>query len=157
MVGSMIVETSTLGPVTNYWVYSNCPITIYGKSFGMDLLCLPLRSLDVICGMNWLEFNCVHINYYKKTVSFPEVVCAAKKVDELVKDEANVFMLLASMKDGNKVAICDLLVVCDFLKVFPDDINSFPQEHQVMFDIDLVPSTSPVSMDHYRISSSKLS
>lgn len=57
MVGSMIVDTQALGPVTTSWVCLNCPLTIYGKSFGMDLVYLPLRNLIVILGMNWLEVN----------------------------------------------------------------------------------------------------
>lgn len=52
MDGNMIVDTPTLGSVITSWVYLNCPLTIYGKSFGMDLVCLPLRNLDVILGMN---------------------------------------------------------------------------------------------------------
>lgn len=52
MVGSMIVDTPTLSSVTTSWVSLNCLLIIYGKSFEMDLVCLPLRNLDVILGMN---------------------------------------------------------------------------------------------------------
>lgn len=48
MVGSMVVDTPTLGLVTTLWVSLNCSLTIYGKSFGMDLVCLSLNKLDVI-------------------------------------------------------------------------------------------------------------
>lgn len=68
---NLIVDTLALGLVTTSWVCLNCPLMIYGKSFGMDLVCLPLRNLDVILGMNWLEFNHVHINYFNMNVSFP--------------------------------------------------------------------------------------
>ena len=40
----------------------------------MDLVCLPLEQLDIILGMNWLEFNQVHINCFAKTIIFPEEV-----------------------------------------------------------------------------------
>lgn len=36
-------------------------------------MCLPLHQIDVILGMNLLEFNGVSINYYNKTMQFPEV------------------------------------------------------------------------------------
>lgn len=42
MVVSIIFDTPTLGPVTTSWVCVNCPLTIYGKSFGMNLIYLPL-------------------------------------------------------------------------------------------------------------------
>ena len=35
-----------------------------GKDFGVDLVCLPLDQLDVILGMNWLEYNHVFINCF---------------------------------------------------------------------------------------------
>lgn len=48
MVESMIVDTLNLDFVTTLWVCLNCRLTIFGKSFGMDLVCLPLRNLNVI-------------------------------------------------------------------------------------------------------------
>lgn len=52
MDGSMIVDTPTIGMVLTLWVCLNCLLTIYGKSFCMDLVCLSLRNLNVILGMN---------------------------------------------------------------------------------------------------------
>lgn len=53
-------------------------------------------------------------------------------------------MVLASMKDESKVAFGELLKVCDFPKVLPDDISDFPLEREVEFAMDLVPGTSLV-------------
>lgn len=36
----------------------------------INLVCLPLHQIDVILGMNWLEFNGVSINCYNKTVDY---------------------------------------------------------------------------------------
>lgn len=71
MVGNMIIDTPANGSVTTSWVCLKCLLTIYGKSFGMDLVCLSLNQLDVILIMYWLEFNHVHINYFNKSMSFP--------------------------------------------------------------------------------------
>lgn len=57
-----------------------------------------------------------------------------------------VFVMLASLEAKDKGAICDLLVVCDFQEVFPKGIINLPPEHEVEFPIDLVPSTSSMSM-----------
>ncbi|XP_050895317.1 uncharacterized protein LOC127101935 [Lathyrus oleraceus] len=163
MVGSRIVDTPTLGSVTTSWVCFNFPLTIFSKSFGMDLVCLPLRNLDVIIRMNWLEFNHVRINSYDKAMSFPEfdasdeLFVSAKKIHELVKDEAKVFMILASMKAKIKYAIGELPLVCGFPEVFPNDISDFPPEREVNFDIYLVPGTSSISMALYMIPASELS
>lgn len=71
LIGSMVIDTPSTSLVTTSWVCLNCSLTIYCKSFWMDLVCLPLNQLDVILGMNWLEFNHVHITYFDKSVSFP--------------------------------------------------------------------------------------
>lgn len=96
----MIIDSPTLGPVTTSWIYLNCPLTIFGKNFGMDLTCLPLQNIDVILGRNWLEIHRVHTNCYNKTISFPEfdtsdeLFLYPKQVGEFVKDDAEMFMLL---------------------------------------------------------------
>ena len=38
--------------------------------FEVDLVCLPLTGMNVIFGMNWLEYNRVHINCFSKAVHF---------------------------------------------------------------------------------------
>lgn len=43
MVGNMVINTSTNGYVTTLMVYFSCLLTIYGKSFVTDLVCLPLH------------------------------------------------------------------------------------------------------------------
>ena len=122
----------------------------------MDLVCLPLRNLDVIFKMNWLEFNRVHINCFAKTVSFPEfdtsdeLFVSAKKVNGFMKDDVVVFMILASMKAEPKAVLDELPMVSDFPKVFLDDISDLLSGREVGFSIDLVPGTSPVSMSPYR-------
>lgn len=69
---SMVIYTLAKGSVTTSSVCLNCPLSIFGRNFGMELVCLPLYKLDVILGMNWLEFNRVHINYFTKMVIFPK-------------------------------------------------------------------------------------
>lgn len=101
-------------------------------------------------------------NCFRKSVSFQEFAASdelfvsTEQVDEFVKNEAEVFMILASMKIKSKAVIGELLMVCGFPEVFPDDISDLPPEREVEFAIDLVPGTSPVSMIPYRMSTSEL-
>ena len=44
MNGSMVIETPANGSVTTTRVCLKCSLTIYGKSFLMDLVCLPLQQ-----------------------------------------------------------------------------------------------------------------
>jgi len=66
----MVVETSAKGSVTTSLVCLKCPLSIFGRDFTVDLVCLPLSGMDVILGMDWLEFNYVCINCFSKTVRF---------------------------------------------------------------------------------------
>lgn len=70
MSGEMVVETPASGSVTTSLVCLKCPLSIYDRDFVVDLICLPLSGMDVILGMNWLEYNYVHINCYRKSVRF---------------------------------------------------------------------------------------
>lgn len=74
-----------------------------------------------------------------------------------MKDEDEVFMILASIKDESKVVIDELPVVCDFPDVIPDDISDLLSEREVELAIDLIPGTSLVSMSPYKMYTSELS
>lgn len=125
MNGSMVIYTPGNGPMTTTMVCSNCPLIIYGKDFGVNLICSPFSQLDVILEMIWLESNHVHINYFNKSVLFHELneeedlrFIFANQVEELLKYEAQVFAMFASLKVETKIVIVDLSVVCKFSNVF---------------------------------------
>ncbi|XP_058784366.1 uncharacterized protein LOC131659150, partial [Vicia villosa] len=159
---SMVIDTPAMGSVSTSFVCLNCPLSIFGRDFGIDLVCLPLEQLDVILGMNWLEFNRVYINCFDKTIIFPEIgvkedlFLSAKQVGESVQDGAELFMLLATLDVHERRTIDELPIVCDFAEVFPEDVSDLPPKREVEFSIDLVPGTSPVSMAPYRMSASEL-
>ncbi|XP_058756486.1 uncharacterized protein LOC131629723 [Vicia villosa] len=140
--GSMMINTLTNGSVTIALVCLSCPLTIYGKSFMMNLLCLPLHQIDVIVGINWLEFNYVHINCYSKTVRFTEfgdggepMFLSAKQVEGLLEDEAQMFAIFSALHIEREAVSVELHVVCEFPEVFLDDISDLPLEHEVEFAI----------------------
>ncbi|XP_050878624.1 uncharacterized protein LOC127082430 [Lathyrus oleraceus] len=158
MVGSMVIDTPTNGSVTTSLMCLKCPLTIFGKSFAMDLVYLHLIQLDVILGMKWLEFNRVHINCFAKNVMFPKMggdsklmFVSAKKVGEFLKEKEHMFFMFPASGIDNKVATGEQPIVCDFPKVFPNDIIDLPPKHEAEFAIDLVPGTSHVSMAPHKI------
>ncbi|XP_050902224.1 uncharacterized protein LOC127112107, partial [Lathyrus oleraceus] len=160
--GELIVETPAKGSTTTSLVCLSCPLSIFDKDFYVDLVCLPLDGMDVILGMNWLEYNYVHINCHHKSVRFstPEEegvdLLPFKELRKLMKEGAQMFSLMATLSVESKAKIEELLVVKEFPEVFPDEIPSVPPEREVEFTIDLVPGTRPVSMAPYRMSASEL-
>jgi len=119
--------------------------------------------MDVILGMNWLEYNHVHINCFSKSVYFSSAeeeseveFLSSKQLKQLERDEIVMFSLMASLSVENQAVIDKLQVVCKFPEVFPDEIPDVPPEREVEFSIDLVSGTKPVSMAPYRMSASEL-
>jgi len=163
MNGEMVVETPAKGSVTTSQVCLKCPLSMFGRDFAVDLVCLPLSGMDVILGMNWLEFNYVHINCFRKTVRFSSTeeegeteFLTTKHLKQLMHDGIQMFSLMASLSIENQAVIDMLQVVCEFPEVFPDEIPDVPPEREVEFSIDLILGTKPVSMGPYRMSASEL-
>nr|KYP50860.1 Retrotransposable element Tf2 [Cajanus cajan] len=125
----------------------------------VDLICLPLSQLDVILGMDWLSSNHVLLNCADKSIVFGEPVekvskdyLTANQVKVSLQEDAQVYMLLASLNSESNVLVNELPVVCDFSDVFSDDMSSLPPRREVEFSIDLVPGTGPISIAPYRMS-----
>ncbi|RHN60629.1 putative nucleotidyltransferase, Ribonuclease H [Medicago truncatula] len=163
MKGEMVVETPAKGSVTTSLVCLGYPISMFGRDFVVDLVCLPLSGMDVIFGMNWLEYNRVHINCFSKTVHFSSAeeegeveLLSTKQMKQFERDGILMYSLMAYLSVENQAVIGRLPVVNEFPKVFPDEIPDVPPEREVEFSIDLVPGTKPVSMAPYRMSASEL-
>jgi hypothetical protein len=157
MPSRMEIETPASGSVTTQFVCLKCPVDVFDRSFGMDLVCIPLSNIDVIFGMNWLIFNRVHINCCEKTVVFPKseessLLMSGKEIKESLKEHGELFAMFASLKLDGGVEIKELPVVQEFSDVFPEDVSDVPPEREVEFTIELVPGTSPISMAPYRMS-----
>jgi hypothetical protein len=52
--------------------------------------------------------------------------------------------------------IFKILVVCEFLDVFPDELPGFPLDRDVEFAIELIPGTTPISRRPYRMPPNEL-
>ena len=53
-------------------------------------------------------------------------------------------------------AVKNVLVVCEFFDVFPEELPGLPPAREIEFCIDVVPGTDPISMPPYRMTSTKL-
>jgi hypothetical protein len=145
MNGEMVIENPAKGSMTTSLVCLRCPLTMFGRDFEIDLVCLPLSGMDVILGMNWLEYNHVHINCFSKSMYFSSAeeesgaeFLTTKQLKQLERDGILMFSLMASLSVENQEVIDKLQVVCDFPEVFLDEIPDFPPEREVEFSIDLV-------------------
>ena len=67
----LFVSTPTGGKFFTSQACLNCLILIEGKLFVIDLVCLPLTSIDIITGMDWLPSNDIIIDYSRRLAYFP--------------------------------------------------------------------------------------
>ncbi|XP_028798778.1 uncharacterized protein LOC114754179 [Neltuma alba] len=49
----------------------NCMIEFEGRTSTIDLVCLPLKGIDLIVGMDWLSTNGTTLDCRRKTISLP--------------------------------------------------------------------------------------
>jgi len=75
---------------------------ISGRTFLIDLICLPLSQMDVILGMDWLSSNHVLLNCFDKTVVFDDskvskdrMFISTNQVVTSLKEDAQVYMILS--------------------------------------------------------------
>lgn len=106
---------------------------------------------------------CISIFFDKlvKFLEFEESIessfMTVRHVRMSLRESAQVFIVFASLRGGSIRMITDLPVVCEFPKMFPDDIGDLPSEREVEFTIHLLLGTSFVSMAPYMMSASELS
>ncbi|XP_047150608.1 uncharacterized protein LOC124822620 [Vigna umbellata] len=67
----LAVSTPAAGEVKTSTVCIRCPIEVEGRKFKVNLICLPLQSLEVILGMDWLTANRIFIDCGEKKLVFP--------------------------------------------------------------------------------------
>jgi len=118
LLRGMVIDTPASGSVTTSLVCAKCPVNFGNVDFEVDLVCLPLKHMDVIFGMNWMLSFGVNINCLTKSITFSKLVAkvggkflTAEQVKKSLDGEACVFMMFASLKESSEKGIGDLPVV----------------------------------------------
>ncbi|XP_027931535.1 uncharacterized protein LOC114187470 [Vigna unguiculata] len=119
----LTISTSASGLVKTSTLCARCSIVIEGRRFKVNLVCLPLKDLDVILGMDWLSANHILIDCNERKFLFPNP-----------EDEKLLSQL--SVEEGDVYA--KIPIVEEFADVFPEDVPGLPPKREVEFSIDLV-------------------
>ncbi|GKA89517.1 reverse transcriptase domain-containing protein [Tanacetum coccineum] len=91
---------------------------------------------------DWLSKYHAKILYDKKVVHFP------------INGETLIIQVIEKKVDEKRLE--DIYVVKEFPYVFPEDLPGIPLIHQLEFQIDLIPGTSPVARTPYRLAPSEM-
>ncbi|GKC45648.1 putative reverse transcriptase domain-containing protein [Tanacetum coccineum] len=118
-------------------IIRGCTLNFLDHPFNINLMPVELGSFDVIVGMDWLA-------------KYHAVIDCAEKIVQHHVFLAHVTTKEIEDKSGEK-RLEDVPIIRDFPEVFLEDLSGLPPTRQVEFQIDLVPSTSPVARAPYRL------
>ncbi|GJY37427.1 putative reverse transcriptase domain-containing protein [Tanacetum coccineum] len=135
------VELADEKVVSTNTILRGCTLALFNHCFKIDLLPTRLGSFDVIVGMDWLSYHRAVIVCYEKIVwiLLPNGEVLEIQGERSEKDPRS----LSCMKTDEK-KLEDIPIVCDFSKVFPDDLSGLPPVREIEFSIDLIPGALPV-------------
>ncbi|GJZ30534.1 hypothetical protein Tco_0575581 [Tanacetum coccineum] len=140
---------------------------------------VELSSFEVIIGMDWLsKYDDVIIydekiirilfgneiltiqsdrNYGESNSRLNIILC--NKTQKYIQKGCHAFLTQVTKKKAEDKSkekrLEEVPIVRDFPKVFPEDLPRLPLTQQVEYQIDLVPSVTPVARSPYRLASSK--
>src|SRR5664279_5495686 len=137
------------------WVTPEVQICIGYMSFPHTLISLKSTDLDVILGIDWLvkykaQLDCAgksvtvthpsgDVVLYRSPLAMPSTSCSPLWPE----------IALYFMEDVGTPEIHEVLVVCDFPDVFPDELPGMPPDRCVEFVIELLPGTASVCKRPY--------
>ncbi|KAL8148093.1 hypothetical protein AgCh_005438 [Apium graveolens] len=164
---ALMIELANKDQVLIDRVCPRCDIKIAGHHFFANLIPFKLGEFDGILGMDWLSENKVQIDCKNRKVRLQTLDSKKKIIFRGSKQEKKFLMIaqakkllcqnceayLAHVIDINKEvpALEAILVVNEFLDVFPNDLPGLPQDREIEFAIDLACGTEPVSKAPYRM------
>ncbi|KAJ9548914.1 hypothetical protein OSB04_021457 [Centaurea solstitialis] len=149
-----------------------CTVELEGCLVPVVLRLIPIESLDVVLGMDWMIRNKVNIDCEQKMVriKLPDgrmaVVYGTKrnrstslilviKANRCIRKGCVWFMAYVVDSGRDKLEVKDVEVVRDYPEVFPEDLVSLLPDREVEFRI-LVPGATPIAKAPYRLAPSEL-
>jgi hypothetical protein len=136
-----------------------CPkvnLKIRGVDFVANLIVLESKGIDVILGIDWLSKYKVLIDYAKKYV---KMTTPEGKEMEFITESVVTAKGVANCAKVNQLDASqgsEVLVVNEFLDVFPEELPGIPPDRDIVFVIELKPDTTPIYKTPYRMATPEL-
>ncbi|XP_057418500.1 uncharacterized protein LOC130712696 [Lotus japonicus] len=133
-----------------------CPLINEDRKFLANLVSLGLKELDVILGMDWLAQYHVLLDCPNKVVVFPNSGVTDYLNSYILRkgSPAIVNSIVAEAKNDGDVR--NILIVQDYVDVFPEDVPGLPPVKETEFIIDVMPDTGLISMTPYRMAPAEM-
>nr|GEW91075.1 hypothetical protein [Tanacetum cinerariifolium] len=120
-------------------VLKGCTLNLVNHIFEIDLMPIELSTFNVVIDVK-----------SDKGVSRLKVISYIK-ARKYVERGCHLFLTHVMESKSKEKRMEDVLVICDFPEVFPEEFPGQPPPRQVKFQIDLVPRVAPVAHVPYRL------
>lgn len=158
----MVVTTSMDDVVETPLICENCSLPVNGRVFYIDLICLPLKKVNLVLGMDWISANSMFIWCEEKLIIILSSEATPKYVlttilegtigmVNLLFEKENFILLVLTKESSDDLKVAQIPIICEFLEVFPEYVTFLPPERKIDFSTDLAPGTTPISVSPYRI------
>ncbi|KAA3488101.1 DNA/RNA polymerases superfamily protein [Gossypium australe] len=154
-------------------ICKNCSLMFRDICFPADLMLFPFDEFDIILGMDWLTLHDVVVNCKRKTI---DLRCPNNEIVRIESDELNGLPVVISVlkaqsyvKKGYETYFAYVIdskasekkfesvpVVCEYSDVLPQELPGLPPIREVEFGIELLLSTTPISIALYRMAPTEL-
>jgi hypothetical protein len=102
--------------------------------------------MDVILGMDWMNWHKVVLDISRRVVVINSPMIGHTTLYLPFKDDADPYAYVIVMSH-----LEEILVVCEYPDIFPDELPGMPPDRDVEFVIELQPGTAPISKRPYRM------
>ncbi|GAU39931.1 hypothetical protein TSUD_275330 [Trifolium subterraneum] len=132
LIPPMTVAVATGGKVVSKRVCQNCPVSVAGKIYHVDLSTIERHG--------------------HKSRALTALLRNTHQLIQYLGAENKCFSIMFTISSESSLSPSDIPIIREYLDVFPEEINSLPPEREIEFSIDLVPGSQPISIAPYRMS-----
>ncbi|XP_073017937.1 uncharacterized protein [Primulina eburnea] len=167
------IATPTSKTIETQKIHRNCIVYINENTFNAELIQVNMVEFDVILGMDWLSKSHAIVDWRRKiiklrTPSQKEItyhgkakkrksLLSASQTWKAMKSGEIVYLAMVNeVKEGVELKIEDIPVVQEFSYVFPEELPGMVPDREIEFEINLVPSATPISKAPYRMAPAEL-
>ncbi|GKD00023.1 putative reverse transcriptase domain-containing protein [Tanacetum coccineum] len=134
-------------------IVRGCRLELEGHTFIIDLIPFGYGSFDVIVGMDWLSKLRAKIICFEKII---QILLSNGDMLEIHGEHPKGNLKQLKTMKVNDPKPEDILIVCEFPGVFPEDLSGLPLSREMEFRIDLIPRVMPVAKSPFRLAPTEM-
>jgi hypothetical protein len=139
------------GRMATKHIVPKTPLNLGGRVFKMCLIVLDGQGIDVILGMGWMKRHKVMHDTAARMVHLDSPVHGSTTLRLSIPSVVSPSAHHTAVQN-----LEDILVACEFLDVFPEDLWGMPPDRDIEFVIELQPGTTPISRRSYKMTPKEL-